>query len=289
MGKSSLTLLLAIVFLNAFAQKVKKVEGEYIYVVPSHVTLEYAMNYAIEQARKSAIANVFGTIISQTTSAKVENDGEQSNVNITFISDSELKGIWLEDIGKPIVEQDIVEGQLVVKAEVHGRARERVSAGIDFYFAILRNGTDDSKNGASEFKSGDDLYLSFLSPVNGYLTVYLIDDNNQAFCLLPYRNQTEGFYPIKANQRYIFFSIQDVLNEEQSIVDEYQMTCERSSEINQIYIIFSPNEFVKAVDQSIDNHLPRQLSFEAFLRWLAKCKNTDLLFTEKHQILTIKK
>ena len=54
------------------------------------------------------------------------------------------------------------------------------------------------------------------------------------------------------------------------------MTCSREIEYNDIYIIFSPNAFTKAnTNESTEDVLPRQLSFEDFQKWLVKLRKTD--------------
>ena len=175
---------------------------------------------------------------------------------------------------------------LVVSVKVKGKAREIVSAGIDFQAKVLRNGTED-KYESDQFRSGDDLYLSFTSPVSGYLAVYLVDAENQAYCLLPYRNQTDGIYPVKANQRYLFFSIKEASLQERHYVDEYVMTCERESEQNQIYIIFSPNQFTKARDKNSSDLLPRDIPFAEFQKWLIKNRKMDKGINLDKKLITI--
>ena len=177
---------------------------------------------------------------------------------------------------------------IIVSVKVKGKAREIVSAGIDFQAKVLRNGTED-KFESDQFRSGDDLYLSFQSPVSGYLAVYLIDANYQAYCLLPYRNQTDGIYSIKANQRYLFFNIKEAPQQERPYVDEYVMTCERETEQNQIYVIFSPNQFFKATDNYAEGHLPRELSYEELAKWLANCRNKDANMMLQKKIIIIEK
>lgn len=54
------------------------------------------------------------------------------------------------------------------------------------------------------------------------------------------------------------------------------MTCSREIEYNDIYIIFSPNAFTKVnTNESTEDVLPRQLSFEDFQKWLVKLSKTD--------------
>ncbi len=257
-----------------FSQELKTVEGDYTYYAPENVTMEQAKRTALERAMLQAVADEFGTIVSQQNVTRVENQGGRSDVDFLSFGGSEAKGEWIETIGEPIYNIRYEGNMLVISCSVKGKAREIVSAQIDFTAKILRNGTEERYE-SEQFRNGDDLYLLFQSPVKGYLAVYLVDADAQAFCLLPYRNQTEGIYPIKANQRYVFFNERFALSSERPQVDEYVMTTERSSEYNQICVIFSPNQFVKAVDGNADEGLPRQLSSDDFNKWLVKCRKHD--------------
>jgi hypothetical protein len=120
------------------------------------------------------------------------------------------------------------------------------------------------------------MFLYFKSPVDGYLTVYLLDETIQeVFCLLPYKASGQGAYRIEHDKPYILFSAKNDL-ENANIVDEYTMTCSREIEYNDIYIIFSPNAFTKAnTNESTEDVLPRQLSFEDFQKWLVKLRKID--------------
>jgi len=256
--------------LTVQAQKVVSVAGEYTYYPPESVSLEKARETVVQRAMIQALADEFGTMLEQNNTTVVAD----SKVNFNSISSSEVKGEWIETVGAPDVKISYEGGMLVLKATVKGKAREIVSAPIDFKTKVLRNGTDD-KYESDLFKHGDDLYLSFLSPVSGYLAVYLLDDDGQVFCLLPYQSVTDGIFKVKSGKRYVFFSTKDAAQNERFLVDEYVMTAERSVEFNRIYIVFSKNEFVKAVDQSTDNTLPRQLSFDNFNAWLVKNRRTD--------------
>ena len=105
---------------------------------------------------------------------------------------------------------------------------------------------------------------------------YLIDADRQAYCLLPYRSQSDGAYAIEGNQRYVFFSGKDAPQQERAFVDEYNMTCDKDEEHNLIYVVFSPNEFTKAVDRASNSEiLPRQLSYKELQEWLAKYRKYD--------------
>lgn len=257
-----------------FAQQMKKVVGEYTYHAPENVSLEKAKRTALERAQLEAIADAFGTDISQHNSTRVSNKNGQSDVDFLSMSSSDVKGEWIETIGEPEYTINYEQGMLVVKCTVKGTIREIVSAAIDINAKVLRNGTEDRFE-SSEFRSGDDLYLSFQSPVDGYLVVYLLDNNGDAFCLLPYRNQTDGIQKISANKPYVFFSEKHVPQSERALVDEYTLTCDNSIESNQIYVVFSPNAFIKANDKDNGELLPREIEGHSFQMWLAKVRRKD--------------
>lgn len=268
-------LLLSVLFtIPVFSQKMKTVEGEYTYHAPENVTLEEAKRIALDRAKIQALADAFGTIVSQTNATYVQNCNGSSDIDFLSIGGSEVKGEWIETVGEPQYDISYEQGMLVVKVSVKGKAREIVSAQIDIKAKVLRNGTED-KFESDEFRDGDDLYLSFVSPVSGYLAVYLVDAGQKAYCLLPYRSQTDGIYKVEANRRYVFFNIKEAAPQERQYVDEYVMICSRSSEYNQIYVIFSPQPFAKAADNASAETLPGELNYKELQKWLTEYRKKD--------------
>lgn len=284
--KFYLIVILAILSLPVCAQKTKSVKGESTYYAPNNVTLEEAKRKALDQAKIQALAEEFGTMVSEGTETRGKIHNGQSEYDFFSIGSSEVKGEWIETIGEPEYDIRYEDGQLVVTCKVKGKAREIVSAAIDFKAKVLCNGTED-KFENSRFKNNDDLFLSFQSPVKGFLAVYLEGGDGQVSCLLPYRGQKEGIYPIEANRRYLFFDPKSAPANEKAIVDEYYLTCGGSTEYNQIYIIFSPNQFTKASDDNVHENLPRQLSLEDFMKWLAKCRKHDVEMNLKKVGITV--
>lgn len=273
--KRYLIVFFAILTLPVCAQKIKTVKGESTYYAPENVTLEEAKRKALDQAKIKALADEFGMTVSEGTETRGKIHNGQSEYDFFAIGSSEVKGEWIETIDEPEYDIRYEDRQIIVTCRIKGKAREIVSAAIDFKAKVLCNGVED-KFENNHFKSGDDLFLSFQSPVKGFLAAYLEGADGQVFCLLPYCGQKEGIYPIEANQRYLFFDPKSAPSKEKDIVDEYVMTCESSSEYNQIYIIFSPNQFTKASDDNVNEGLPRQLSLEDFMKWLAKCRKHDI-------------
>ncbi len=277
------TLIFIIVFLGllpfAYAQRTVRVAAEYTYVAPPNVSPEQARKTAFERARLTALADEFGTTLSQNNITEMSNENGRSSVDFLSLSSSEVKGEWVETIEEKVIsaEYDMDAGMFVITVRVEGKAREITGAKIDIMAKILRNGTD-TRFESDSFNDNDDLYMYFRSPAKGNLAIYLSDGMEYAYCLLPYMNDSDGKVEVKANRDYVFFASGEADEDNRSIVDEYVMTCEKPTEYNQIFIIFSPNPFVKANDYlspGEDLILPRQLAYSDFQKWLSKVRASD--------------
>ena len=271
--------------LSVFAQEktaeAVKVSGEYTYLVPTDMSLDEAKEKALVGAKNEAMGREFGWAVTEDTKMRdVETDDESHSYFNTY-SSSEVKGIWLETIGKPKfdVQMDEATGGLKVHVVVQGLARERVSTNIELDTKLLRNVNDKSES--LSFVSEENFFLFFKSPENGFLTVYLMDEAGDAFCLLPYANQKSGHMPIKADQSYIFFSEQTATDDCKPFVDEYFFFAEKEMEDHKLYILFSPERLTKASDNSgrflekANLQLPREVKAQDFHEWLTKQKQMD--------------
>lgn len=276
--------------LNVSGQRIEKVTAEYVYHVPENLSLEEAKRIALERAKIQAIADAFGTIVSQSNFTNVVNRNGKSDVDFLSLGGSEVKGEWIETIGKPEYAIAYENGMLVISVSVSGRIREVVNAKVNFTARILCNGTD-LKYERSDFRNGDDLYLYFQTPVNGYLVVYLVDHFQNTFCLLPYRRQNSGVFEVSANTPYILFSKNEAVGSIKMLTDEYVMTSLKEKEFNRVYIVFSPNRFTKALDKKQYNKeiFPYELSAEDFQRWLIDCRKHDKEMSVEVKDITISK
>ena len=181
----ALSLLLLLGIVPVVAQRVETVRGEYSYHAPENISLDRAKTIAVERARLKAIADTFGTEISQTNISTISSKNNQSENTFQSLGSSEVKGDWLEDIDTPEIAIRYESSMLVVTAKVHGKVRERMNTDLDLQIKVLCNGIE-----SSNFKDRDQLAVDFKTPVKGYLSIYLLDDNTStAFCLLPYENE----------------------------------------------------------------------------------------------------
>lgn len=259
-----------------YSQRTTKVSATYTYYAPETMSIEEAKRVALDRAKIQAIADEFGTIVSQSTSTLVTNKNGESDTQFFALGGSDIKGEWIETIGNPEYQLKFENHFLVVTCSVKGKAREITSAKIEFTVKTLRNGTELRFEDVN-FRDGDDLYLYFQSPINGYIAAYLLDELAQTvYCILPYKAQTFSAYPVVANKEYVMFSRKEADKSERPMVDEYTLSCENDKEFNTLFILFSPSQIGKrnGFDNSIEDK-PNNISYRDFKQWLSKTLSRD--------------
>ena len=275
MQRFAIGCLLFLLPIILIAQDVIPVQGTFVYYAEEWQSIVDSKSSALEGARIEALRRAFGTSVSQrTVQSDTWADGKESSF-FSQMSDSEVKGEWIEDVGEPVYDVSIVDGMMVVKCSVRGKARSFSNEAVDFEATILRNGIEE-RFADADFKAGDDIYLRFRAPIDGFVAVYLVDESLTANCLLPYKKDTDGQYQVKGGKDYVFFSEKMALPGE--AVDEYSLWCNGLREQNQVYVIFSPEPFTKATDYQYFNEsieLTRQLPYKDFSRWLGARRRRD--------------
>ena len=279
------------------ASPVKIVSGIFTYYPTDNQTRVQARDAAIENAKIELLANTFGTDVESSVLTSISSE---SGDNMVSLSSSQVKGEWLETIGEPELRfnTDPKTGRQAIIVTIKGKVREKSAAKVDFRAEALRN-HPDLKDAATEFGDGDDLFFYFRSPADGFLTIYLYDGAGSVFRLLPYRGQTDGAWRVRADHPYYFFS---PYKSDESVpghlVDEYVLNCSGEMELNKLYIVFSPQPFVRALDEDKNpanpqsNHAlvtPRELSYPDFNTWLSRIRTADERLSVKEINVTIKK
>lgn len=265
------SVVLAFVALAASAQKVKTVSGEYTLYAPETMSIDEAKRTALQRARVEALADEFGMVVNQSNTSVVTNTNGQSDTRFSSIGGSDVKGEWIQDLQEPDYEINFADHLLIVKCKVKGKAREIVTAKIQYEALPLRNGTE-RKFSAHDFRNGDDMFLYFNSPANGYLAVFLLDESDQTvYSILPYRRSTDPAFPVVKDRDYVLFSLDKADADKRSEVDEYTLTCAGDREFNTLYILFSPKEFYKSKGySSTQDNLPDNIPFTEFRSWMGK-------------------
>ncbi|MBO5312032.1 MAG: DUF4384 domain-containing protein [Bacteroidales bacterium] len=286
-----LTIIAMFVAMGLSAQKMKTASGSYTYYAPENVTLEQAKRTALERAMNQIIADNFGTDVQSTNLTRIENSSSGSSVDMVSLSATDVKGEWVETLREPEYDISWEQGMLVVTVSVTGRIRERENdrAPVQFEARLLRNGTEDNAE-SLEFKDGDDLFLSFRSPIGGYLAVYLYDGQDTVLRLLPYAaNPDQNTMKVKARERNVFFSPDSRYlpsGLDPYYVTELVMTCSKDVEFNRVYVIFSPTYFTVPIDEG--GEIPF-LSYHEFQVWLAKTISRVEGFQVDMKDITIRK
>lgn len=263
--------ILASVAFVASSMADDKVQGEYTFYDDGSHSLNDCKHYACEQARLDALAKKYGTTVSQmlrqTDRAR---SGHESN-DFLALSQTELKGIWIADMGEP--EYEVAhdkDGHFIVTCKIRGMAREISNKSANFESLALRNTT--TRQGAeTNFRHGDDLFLLVNSPEDAYLAVFLEDESRNVLRLLPYTTDAVGRVKIQKNKDYVFFNPK--AGQEFGTVDELQLTAPDALEYNRIYVVLSPEPFALPV-MNATSGLPLTTT-ASFAKWLMKARNND--------------
>lgn len=263
------TFSILLLSLSLFADKIKKVEGEYTFYAPENMSPAEARRVALERAMTTAIANEFGTLVSQYSSTVLKNDESFSVDNFFSIGGSEVKGEWVRTIGEPEYTISYESDMLVVKVKVKGEAREIETASINFDVRTLRNGTT-LRFESYEFKNNDDMFLYFKSPEAGYVAVFLLDEaTTDVSMLLPYASSSVSSYPVRRGKAYVFFSENTCEKEDVGEVENYVLICNADVEYNSIYVVFSPDKFTSPLSEKRHLDVP-VITYEEFNKWLTR-------------------
>lgn len=271
------------------ANDIVRVSATYEYVSNDpNETPNQAEKTALQRARQKALEDKFGTDVSAVTSTLISSSGETSHSNVFSLGETSVRGEWIETIKEEVLSKSYTDGFWIVKVHVEGKARNNAVEKADIRYALVKD-IQDVESPVS-FRDGNNIFLRFTSPVSGHLCVYLVDETQNAYCLIPYANQPNGNQVIEANKDYIFFSPEHDKNTN----DYCYLTCEKSSEQNALYVIFSPNDFTKASDQQTGTNfrgdrLPRELSYEQLLKWLSRVQTKDPQLLVRTSVISIRK
>lgn len=273
-----MALLLISCSLPGFAQKVKTESGTAQVKLEKNMTKEEANQKVEELAKINAIENAFNTYVEQEANITV-NSGKS---DFRIIGTTKVKGEWIETLDKKLTE-DIkdekgsfgMEKTVWITCKIKGKIKE-ASPKANIEFATLSCPKLNCRS--TTFTSGEQLYLQFKSPLDGYLSVYL-DDGNIVNRLLPYSSsQNSSSLNVKADKEYFFF-VKGESNSELGKPDEVELYSLKKIEYNTLYIIFSEKNYYKPIlnqEKVTDNGylLPKSLSKTQFDDWLSNNRAT---------------
>lgn len=278
MLRLTLLLLLIISVNNTIAQK-KKLDflegaGE-VQILDSDLTKSYYKNKATKIAKNNALYKFYGTTVNSSynrlsttkvASEKIIDSHKEFRISNTIQFPN---GQWIKDKSKAVCEEySDSKGYDWIKCKVTGYGR-RIETSQTQFEAELLDGVDKSKNISEKFSSEENLYVHFKSAEDGYLLI-LLTDFNDAYKILPSYNSRLTKFKITANKDYLFFDADgEIAN--QSLVQPYT---NKEVELNQVYFIFSKNEFDAPLFNDFEKDqqglIPPSLSYKDFNNWIQK-------------------
>lgn len=257
---------------NAMGQ-VKKVSGQYTYYGDKNDSPAMSKRKALEGARLDALSKEFGTIVSQDIlqADRVGSDGETSK--FFSLSATEVKGEWIADEGNPVFVVSLDgDDNLVVNCRINGTAKAITNESVDFEAIALRNGNNKG-NASSEYKSGDNLMLYVTAPVNGEISVFLLDEAGDVTLMLPYGQDMGQEALIKKGYDYVFFD--ESKNEGTfGAVDSFMLYTNGQIEFNKLFVVFSPNQYNLPLSRVVEDGR-RLIKEDDFTKWLVKNRRND--------------
>jgi hypothetical protein len=286
----------------ALAQDLIKAEGFARILVEDHMSKEDAREKAREQAIINAIESAFGAYVEKDADVDIE-DGE---VRFRIIGHTLVRGDWLKTISEKFEEENRkIRGrknrgeEVWISCKITGKIRRIDRPETALEFTPLN--CPDPVCRTYDFMDGEPFYLSFRTPVDGYLSIFMTDESRRVYRLLPYQKMPEEYLnavPVTADDSYLFF-----LNEEDydyfsgfsyMMTDEIVMSTREKEEFLDLFVIFSTTDFKKPLltrEEEVERNfvVPKSLGLEKFEEWIADNRINDPAFLYKRVTLTIKK
>ncbi len=281
---------LLIAFSTTLYSQIDRVTGKAQVRVERNMTYNETKELAKQLAIINAIENAFGTYAEQQTDMTIKDGMTSYNI----IGTTKVKGEWIETLDLNFNEDfkrektdDGVVSTKYITCFIKGKARKRIpKATLDY--EILNHPNIHART--SNFYHEEQLYVFFKSPVFGYVSIFLEDDN-AVYRLLPYINMRDEYQsgvPVKGDTDYLFFSPNDNSYPGNSVDEQLILSLKEYTEYNFVYIVFSEDQYVKPMlDESrkVENRIiPKQLTTYKFQKWLVKNRASS----EKFQDIRVK-
>lgn len=246
----------------------------------------------ITAAKLKAIADHCGTFINSDSELEI---GEK--VKFYQYSSNQVKGDWIKTTSQKInwlIETEDGQERIYITATVKGsvRCRDQAQAKLEVYFlnSIPAEGKQIENYHTSNFKDRSPFYIYFRSPVKGYISIFLYEDNqDKVYNLLPYKSMYND-YPaavrVKADKKYFFLSREENKFKKYR-ADEFILDAYGSKSFQQIYIIFSEQSFKKPIFE-LEKGL-KYLKKQNFQNWLSDNMASDKTFQSVRIPITVSK
>ena len=278
-------ILVLFVSKESYSQNTKTTQGTATIKIEANQNRFEARNKALRLAMINGIENVFGTYVEQESDLTIK-DGKTS---FNLIGSTKVKGEWIESFDETFSETSRTvneNGETVIEiyitCEIKGKVRELIPK-ADIEFEILNCPQLECRTRI--FHNNEQLYLYFMSPVDGYLSVF-VNEGEVIRRILPYNSMPikyQNGIKIESDEAYLIFSPHH--NKfENSEVDEILLYTKKPQEQNTIILVFSEREFIKPILDAAEDQgefiLPKSLSLTKFSKWLVQNRAYDYSFQD---------
>jgi len=274
----------------SFAQRTKTGNGSAQVRIEDNMTRLQAQNKAEELAKIDAISKEFGTYVEQQADMSIRSGKTEFSV----IGNTRVKGEWVKTTNIEFSEETRTESGptgtrkvIWITCNIKGNMKQ-ASPKAAIEYEILN--CPDKRCRTSLFKNKEDFYVWFRSPVDGYVSIYM-DDNELVNRLLPYNRSPLNAVKVSQDKDYLFFGSQ---NEPGSNISADNLTFEISkpSEVHKVYILFSEKEYPKPPLQNsvmqADNYIrPPTLTKSRFESWLSENRALISDFRDDQMVIEI--
>ncbi len=244
-----LTLTVCLLFVSGLRAQteVNLISGEATLRLTDNISRDQAKQLVEEEAIANALRNAYGTRIARNVFTRMQaNDQGDQYVEQTLQAESMIQGEWLETTSSKVKEftekNARGEVELWIKASVTGKARKLEVLPPVVDFRTLRQ--PDTSFATDFFRPGDQLFVSFEAPEDGFLQLY-IEDNGRIYQLLPYSGQSQSALNLRAGEPYILFSTDQAHNylpNPHFVEDEIILTADRNDIAHhRLFAVFSPD------------------------------------------------
>lgn len=288
-------------------QPVRQASGTALFRLEDDMSQDELKDKLRHHAIVNAIEREYGTYVTQESFVDVD-DG---NTQFRIFGKTTIQGEWLTTTHEDFKEEmrKTKDGrknrhELWMSLKIEGKVRELSMPDIEFNYFTTNCRKEICKTGI--FENGESMYLHFNTPVNGYLSIYTIENEEasrsekQAFRLLPYQNMPSKYsnsVPVQADTDYVFFSPygeNDYFNDYSThLIDELVMLTDHEEEYVNLFLVFSTEEFIKPSLTNTENdtdssyEFPKSLQASTLTSWLESNRINNVNFYYKQLKLKI--
>lgn len=258
-----ISILLNLFLMSVFSEhekevRVKKIRGEYTITTDMDISPKAAANLALEDAKRKALAHVCGEKINSWDMVEVGSQGESFNSINMIQVDGEIVDFEVQEEGSQQNPQR--KKEWIFYCVINATVKKGIEPDPDFTVTI--------KGLRGSYRAEEELTFSILSSRDGYLKVFIFENEELGYRLYP--NENEPSFKLTANEQYSFPSTRRSI---------YEVYTEKEIETDRLVFIVTKSE------RPFNNETTSRKEIES---WMARIPN-DQKFVHYSSINILKK